>query len=120
MGTSKFIYNFDHWMEFKNNLSGLVIANHSVCHTNTKPSLTSIICIHNQATLTLNPQISQELQNILKRIINIHIEMHPIKPTLTHYNVKFSQMEKCLPCKNPPPQYHHNAFTSHIQPHSPP
>jgi hypothetical protein len=32
----------------------------------TEPSLTSIICIHSQTTLTPNPRTAQELQNILK------------------------------------------------------
>ena len=63
----------------------------------TEPSLTSIICIHDQVTPTLNPQATHELQKLLGRITNTHIETYSIKPTLTNYNVKFSNKWKNAP-----------------------
>jgi hypothetical protein len=66
----------------------------------TEPSLTSIICVHNQETIPKNTQIPIELQKILKRTTNTHIDIHPIKPTPTHYNVKFSNAWKNAPKTN--------------------
>ena len=63
-------------------------------YQHTEPLLTSIIDVHNQVNPTTNPQTPQELQRILKRITNKHIDTYPVKPTNPHYNVKFSNTWK--------------------------
>ena len=68
-----------------------------------EPSLTSIICIHNQKYPTMNIQTPHELQNVLKKTLNTHIDTFPIIPNLRHYNVKFSKAWKNAPKTNPPP-----------------
>jgi ribonuclease HI len=68
----------------------------------TEPSLTSIICVHNQDTILNNTQIPTVLQRILKNTIHTHIDTHPIKSTPTHYNVKFSNAWKNAPKTTPP------------------
>ena len=62
-----------------------------------EPSITSIICIHNQTNLPMNIHTLNELQQVLKQTTNTHIDTHPIKPTSIHYNVKFFFAWKIAP-----------------------
>ena len=66
-----------------------------------EPSLTSIICIDNQAHLSMNLQTPHELQKVLKKTLKTHIDTYPINPTPTQYNVEFSNSWKTAP-KQPP------------------
>ena len=63
----------------------------------TEPSITSIICIHNQTNIPMNIQTPIALQQVLQQTLNTHIDTFPIKPTPTHYNVKFSLAWKTAP-----------------------
>ena len=72
----------------------------------TEPTLTSIICIHNQPYPTPNIQTPQELQHILRRTLNTHIDTYPIAPTNTQYKVKFSKAWINAPKSHPPPINH--------------
>ena len=42
-----------------------------------EPTLTSILCIHNPTHLLMNIQTPHELQKVLKKILNTHIDTHP-------------------------------------------
>ena len=63
----------------------------------TEPSLTSIICIHNQTHQTMKLQTPHTLQIVLIATINTHIDMYPIKPTPTKYHVRISKVWKDTP-----------------------
>jgi hypothetical protein len=62
-----------------------------------EPALTSIICIHNQATLSPNVRTPHTLKQILQQLTNTHIETHPIMPNSTQYKVKISNIWKNTP-----------------------
>ena len=62
-----------------------------------EPALTSIICIHNQTTLSPNVQTPHTLKQILQQVTNTHIDTHPITPNRTHYKVKTSKIWKHTP-----------------------
>ena len=49
----------------------------------------------------MNLQTPQKLQNILKKTLKTHRDTYPIKPTPTHYNVKFFNTWKNAPKTNP-------------------
>ena len=80
----------------------------------TETSLTSIIYIHNQLTPATRQQFPNNLRDILKRITNTYIDIHPIQPTPNNYHIKFSKAWKIAPKENTPPN------TPHILPHTPP
>ena len=65
-----------------------------------EPSLTSIICIHNQPYPTMNLQTPRELSQVLKQTINTHIDTFPINPTIPNYHIQFSNTWKNAPKNN--------------------
>jgi ribonuclease HI len=65
-------------------------------------ALTSILCVHNQSTLHPNVQTPHTLKQTLQQIKNTHIDIHPIKPNLTHHTIKFSHAWKTAPIVNIP------------------
>ena len=71
-----------------------------------EPSLTSIICVHNQSHPTINLQTPQELTKILTITTSTQINTSFINPTSANYHVKFSTKWKNAPINNntPPPQ----------------
>jgi hypothetical protein len=71
-----------------------------------EPSLTTILCIHNQTNLTTNLRSPQELAQVLEQTTNTHIDTFPIKPTTPNYHIKFSNAWKNAPMNNTPHQKH--------------
>jgi hypothetical protein len=69
-------------------------------------TLTSTICIHNQANLKTNFQTTRELQHILQHTTNTHIDTYPVELTPTHYHIKFSDVWKNAPKMNTPIPIH--------------
>jgi hypothetical protein len=67
-----------------------------------EPSLTTILCIHNQTNLTTNLRTPQELAQVLEQTINTHIDTFPIKPTAPNYHIKFSNTWENAPTKKIP------------------
>ena len=65
-----------------------------------EPALTSIICVHNQSSLSPNVQTPHTLKQLLQQLTNTHINTHPITPNLTHYKVKLSNIWKDTPTVN--------------------
>ena len=59
-----------------------------------EPSFTSIICIHSQINPTHILETPRELLHILKQTTNTKIDTYPIKPTIPHYRIKFSNKWK--------------------------
>ena len=61
------------------------------------------MCIHHQANPTIDLQTPHELQHVMKKTINIHVDTYSIKPTPTHYHIKFSNAWKNAPKTDIPP-----------------
>jgi hypothetical protein len=72
-----------------------------------RPSLTSIVYIHNQIHPTINPHLPHDLNIVLKIITNTHMDTYPIKPTPIKYNIKISKTWKTTPEIN-------NTLTTHL------
>ena len=70
-----------------------------------EPTLTSIICIYNATQPPVNIQPPQELQKVLKKTFNIHIDTHPINLNTKPYKVKFSNSWNNAPKTTSPPTH---------------